>query len=139
MNLDYAFYVLIAIVVGYVVLVIVAGIWKGWAAVAKIWLWTKKLGWLGLIVVGLIIASVASGKKNKKIKDIDEKLAEANAIEKKTVEDLKKIEKLQEERKAIENEIVGITDKYKKKVDDLKKPELPGDAGKSKDDLDKVW
>ena len=140
MNLDYAFYVLIAIVVGYVALVVIAGIWKGWPAVIKIWHWTKKLGWLGLIVVGLIIASVASGKKNKKIKDIDEKLAEANAIEKKTVEDFKKIEKLQEERKAAEKEIVGIADKYKKKVDDLKnKPEQPGDAGKSSDELNKIW
>lgn len=109
-------------------------------ALKKVWYWTKKLFWLFLIIVGLIVAAFASGRKNKKVADIDKKLAEVKAIENKTVEDLRKIEKLQEERKEAEKEIVGIADKYKKKVDDLKnKPELPGDAGKSSDELTKVW
>ena len=139
MTLDYALYILIAIVVGYIVLIVIAGIWKGMPAVTKIWHWTKKLGWLFLIIIGLVIASIASGKKNKKIIDIDKKLAEVKAIEDKTVEDLRKIEKLQEERKEAEKEIVGIAEKYKKKVEELKKPEKPGDAGKSSDELTKVW
>jgi FtsZ-interacting cell division protein ZipA len=108
-------------------------------ALKKIWFWLKKLGWLALIIVGLVVAALASGRKNKKVLDIDQKLAEAKAIENKTVEDLRKIEKLQEERKVVEKEIVGIAEKYKKKIEELKKPEKPGDAGKSSDDLIKVW
>lgn len=109
-------------------------------ALKKVWYWTKKLFWLFLIIVGLIVGAFASGRKNKKVVDIDKKLAEVKAIENKTVEDLRKIEKLQAERKVAEEEIVDIATKYKKKIDDLKnKPELPGDAGRSSDELNKIW
>jgi len=109
-------------------------------ALKKIWFWTKKLLWLFLIIVGLIVAAVASGRKNKKIVDIDKKIAEAKAVENKTAMDLLIIEKLQEERKEAEKEIISIAEKYKNKVDKLKdKPEQPGDAGKSSDDLTKIW
>lgn len=116
MILDYVLYVL----VGYTVLVVAAGIWNGRPVVTKIWYWMKKLGRLVLVIIGLVITSIASGKKSKEIVDIDRKLAEVKAIKDKTVEDLRKIEKLQKNRKEAEKEIVSITDKYKKKIDDLK-------------------
>ena len=119
-----------ALVVIYLILIAVIGFWKGWDVVKRVWYWTKKIGWLFPIIVGLVIAAVASGKKNKQIATIDNKIAEAQAKENKTAEDLRKIEKLQEDRKRAEQDIVDITDKYKKKIDEHKNAEpKPGDAG----------
>src|SRR4030042_3294241 len=113
-----------------------------WAILKKIWFWTKKIGWLILVIIGIIMVIISSKGKNRKIRDIDDKLAEVNARENKTQEDLRKIRDLEKEREEVENEIISITEKYKEKVDKLKekpdKPE-PGDPGRSKDDLDKVW
>ncbi len=139
-TLYYLLYILGAVIGLYITLCVIIGFWKGWGSVKTIWTYTKKFGWVALIVIGLVITAFASGRKNKKVVDIDKKLAEVKAIENKTVEDLKKIEKLQAERKVVEDDIVGIAKKYKKKIDDLKnKPELPGDAGRSSDELNKIW
>ncbi len=143
MTFTYLLYILGGIVALYLVISILVGIWKGWGAVKSIWTWTKKLGWVALIIIGILITAFAGGRKNKQVQEIDQKLKEAKAKEDKTQEDLQEIKKLEEEKKKAEDEIVSITEKYKKKLEELKQkekePEKPGDAGRSKDDLDKIW
>jgi hypothetical protein len=119
---------------------VAVGFWKGWGSVKTIWTYTKKFGWVALILIGLVIAAFASGRKNNKVKEIDQKLAEAQAIENKTAADLQKIQQLHKEREEAEKDIIGIAEKYKQKLKDLdnQKP-TPGGAGRSKDDLDKIW
>ena len=90
-----------------------------WAILKKIWFWTKKIGWLILVIIGIIMVIISSKGKNRKIRDIDDKLAEVNARENKTQEDLRKIRELEKEREEVENEIISITEKYKEKVDKL--------------------
>ncbi len=140
MTLNYVLWIL-GIVVGLYLLIIgLVGFWKGWDAVKKIWYWTWRLGWLVLVLIGILITVFASGRKNKKVQDINEKLVIAKGKEDKTEEDLRIIKELEKEKKKAEDDIVGITEKYKKALEDLKKKEpKPGDAGISKDDLDKVW
>jgi hypothetical protein len=140
MNLNTILYVLGAIVVAYIALVVIVGIFRGWSSVTKIWFWTKKLGWLFLIIGGMAITLIAIRRKMKEKDTINSQLNDAKAIENKTDEDLQKIKELEKQRDSAEQDIVDITSKYKKKVDDLKsKPEQPGDAGKSYDDLKKNW
>lgn len=109
----------------------------------KIWFWVKKLFWLLFIVAGLIFASKALRSKDKQQEDIERKIREIEKIENKTEEDRKKLEELKEEKKKVEKEIIDITEKYRKKVEEAKaKPDAaskPGDAGRSADDLKDVW
>jgi len=139
-TLYYLLYILGAVVGLYIVICVLVGFWKGWDSVKTIWTYTKKFGWVALILIGLVIAAFASGRKNNKIKEIDQKLAEAQAKENITAEDLRKIKQLQKEREEAEKDLIGIAQKYKQKLKDLDKQKpTPGGAGRSKDDLDKIW
>lgn len=142
MNPETILYILGAIVAAYFALVIVAGVWKGWSAVKNIWFYTKKIGWLILIVIGFVVLVYSLNRKNKKKQEIQDRLAELKKIENKTNADIKEAERLEAEAKEIEKGIIETTDKFKEKVDELKKkPDKPqpGDAGRSSDDMTNAW
>lgn len=142
MDLNTVLWILGIAVVFYLALMVVAGIWKGWTAVTKIWFYTKKIGWLVLIVVGLIFVAMALRNKDKDKKKVQDRLDELNRIENKTNADIKEAERLTKEKEAIEKSIIDLTEKYRNKVDDIKrKPDepKPGDAGRSADALKDAW
>jgi septal ring factor EnvC (AmiA/AmiB activator) len=108
----------------------------------KIWWYISRIGALILVIAGLIFTVWSIKSRSDRKKEIDNKLRDVQAIENKTAEDLQEIERLKKEKENIENEILDITKKYKEKVDNLKKKpdeSTPGDAGRSSDDLNKVW
>ncbi len=131
------------IIAAYLLFTAIMGLFKGWSAVRRIWFWTKKLFWVLFIIAGLIFLAKALRGKNKQKEEIDSKIKEVNAIEKKTEADLQKLEDLNKEKKQVEKEIVDISNKYQKKVEDIKKkepdPPKPGDAARSSDDLTNSW
>lgn len=142
MSANTILYILGAIVIGYFALVILVGIFKGWTAVTRIWFYTKKSGWLFLVLIGFFIVAYSLSRKNKDKQKIQDRLAELTAIENKTTADVKEAERLQEQAKEVEQSIADTSAKFKQKVDELKKkPDAPkpGDAANSSDAMNDVW
>ena len=142
MDLNTILYILGAIVVAYFVLMVTAGVWKGWSAISKIWFYTKKIWWLVFLVIGLVIVLYIMSRKSSEKKRVQNRLDELNRIENKTNADIKETERLEQQKKDIEKSIIDLTDRYRKKVDDIqRKPDdpKPGDAGRSADALKDAW
>jgi predicted ferric reductase len=130
------------VVGAYVLLCVLVGIFKGWPAVVKILFWTKKLWWLGFIIIGLILVAYSMKGKKKQQEEISGKIEELRKIENKTAEDERKLKELEVQKKKAEQEALDIAKKYKEKLDKLKEkpPEpKPGDAGRSSDGMNDAW
>lgn len=141
-DLNMVLYVFGGLIGLYVIIMIIAGLKGGLTSMKKIWFWTKKIGWLVLIVVGFILVMMANSRKGSKKKQIDADIAELERIEKKTNEDQRKLEEKKKERDKVESDIIETTRKYQEKLDKLKeKPDAPkpGDAGRSNDDMNNTW
>lgn len=102
-----------------------------------IWLWTKRAV---LILLGIGAAIFAIMGLRSKEKPKGDRIKELEAIENKTEADRKELERLEKEKNEAVNRIEDTAEKYKEKIkENENKPEEPGDAGKSHDDLRDSW
>ena len=96
--------------------------------------------WIGLILIAIgvfiLIIKYSRGKSGQK-ENIEKKIKEAEAIQNKTEEDLKKINELHEEKKKIETEIEATNKRYVDAVEVLKSK--PSTVSESYNKLKNIW
>jgi uncharacterized protein YoxC len=106
----------------------------------KIWIWCKIVGGVIIAIGVLIIFYSLIGGKNKQKAEIDKKIKDIEAIDRKTEADKQELGRLQEQANQIQK---NIEDANKRAAEALvklgKKKEEPGDAGKAADNLNSVW
>jgi|GEM_PF-5451629 len=126
---------------GYLLIFLGVLIFMGFGAAKKFLHYT----WFLVPIIFGILAFTTKKKKDPRLENIDNKIEELHQIENKTKEDEAKLKQLEEQKKKIEDDIQQTTNKAKEDLDKLKdKPSksddvTPGSAGKSSDDLNKVW
>jgi amino acid permease len=138
-------YVLGSAVALYLTFVFISIILKGWGSLTSIWFWTKKIGWIFVILIGLFFALRALRKKTEAKNVIDTNLSNLQKIEDKTQADKQREAELIVQKKEVEQSIVVLAKKYQDKVDSLNKrpddkpTDPPGHAGQSYEDLKNSW
>jgi uncharacterized protein HemX len=104
--------------------------------------WLKIAGYLLIAIGGAVVVLYLIQKKNKDKAQIDAQIEQINQIKVKTAEDMAELNRLQEEKKKIEEGIQNTNNTFLQKAKDLmanKEPDKPGDAGKASDGLTDAW